>query len=185
MGEIPNGKMRESSGETQDARSLEKVREILIGAHVRDIDKRFSEMEKRLAGEVARMAEDAKGRFERLEAVLREGIQSVSERLAAEEGSRKEALADQSREMSETLESRFAELSGRLAEAEEGLRRQTQAESERLSDEIRRSAEEASEALRQAVAELSEEKTDRGALADLLSEAADRIRQGTPSTPVR
>jgi len=183
--EAPGGKARENPSENSDARSLDKVREILVGTHLREIDRRFQEIEKRLADELARMEEAARQRSERLETTLRDGVQSLTEKLAAEVETRKQALADQGQDLRGTLESRFTELARKVAEGEEDLRRQAQSESERLSGDIRRRAEEAAEALRQAVSELTEEKADRGALADLFAEAAERIRQGSPAEPVR
>ena len=71
--------------------NVEKIRDILFGSNIREYDRRFSQMEAKIAGEGAEIREDVRRRLVSLEAYLKQEIASLTERLGAERTDRAEA----------------------------------------------------------------------------------------------
>src|SRR5438445_469176 len=78
--------------------NLEKVRDILFGAQMRDQDRRFGRLEERLAKDLADVREETKARLESLEAYLKKEVQSLVDRLKNESSQRGDAIKAVSQE---------------------------------------------------------------------------------------
>ena len=61
--------------------NLEKIRDILFGAQVRDHDRRFSTLEQNLVKEAAALRAELTKRFDALEAFMQQEVAVLSERL--------------------------------------------------------------------------------------------------------
>jgi len=158
--------------------SLEKVRDLLFGVQMRDVDKRFVRVEEKLAKELADLKDDVKKRLSTLEGYVKKEVESLEDRLKAEQETRAEQLKEVAREIKDNAKSFEKKLSGlddQLAKSQKELRQQNLELSKRLSDEIRDKAEEIMGVLARETKELRFEKTDRSALASLLTEMALRL----------
>jgi DNA anti-recombination protein RmuC len=159
--------------------SLDQIRDILFGAVVRDTDKKLARLEERLLKEQEDLKEDARHRFESLEVFVKKEMESLAERLQAGHNTRDEALRVLTQELKDVVsgfEKRTTQLDEQTAKAQRELRQQILDQSKTLRDEYRGQYRQLSEAVSRARHDLRVEKTDRAALAALLSELAMRLR---------
>jgi DNA anti-recombination protein RmuC len=158
--------------------SLEKVRDLLFGGHMRDYDRRFARLEERLAKETADLREEVKKRLAGIEAFIRTEVESLSDRLQADHAQHSTAAQSLSRELNETAQSfqrKTAQIDDLVARNQRDLRQQLHDQQQQLSDEIRQRADEVLARLTREAHELRTDKTDRAALAALLTEMAMRL----------
>ncbi len=158
--------------------NLEKVRDILFGAQLRDYDRRFARLEEKLLKETADAREDARRRFDSLEHFIKQEVAALGDRLRAENQQRSQSAEDLTREMREmarTLSQKLAQLDEQSAQSDRELRQQILDQSKNLADEIRHKYEELSATLNREARELRSDKTDRVALANMFTELAMRL----------
>lgn len=158
--------------------NLEKVRDILFGAQMRDYDKRFNRLEERLIKEANDVREETRRRFETLETYIKQEINALSDRLKAENQQRNESGEETTREMRDTAKSigqRISQLDEQASQAHRDLREHILSQSRELADEIRRKHDEITAALTRESRDLRSDKADRSALANLFTELAMRL----------
>lgn len=167
-----------SSNEMTSPGNLEKVRDILFGAQMRDYDKRFNRLEERLIKEANDVREETRRRFETLETYIKQEISALSDRLKSENQQRIESGEESTREMRDTARSigqRISQVDEQMSQAHRDLREHILAQSRELADEIRRKHDEITAALTRESRELRSDKADRSALANLFTELAMRL----------
>lgn len=159
---------------------MEKVRTLLFGAQMREYDRRFAELSKRMDGELERLREEQGARIARLEAFVRGGLERLTtqhhqerqERIAAHQ-----ALSDRleglERELGRRIEALDARLCGELLE----IRGALQGHADEHADALHRTHRSLSEALEKECLRLQEEKTGRDELAQFFSELALRLNR--------
>ena len=166
------------SADQPDIGNIDKIREIIFGANMRDYEKRFMRVEERLTKESVDLREDTRKRFDALEAFIKAELAALAERLQAEQRTRDEAVLGLSRGVHETgqaFTAKLAELSEQSARAQSDLRQQILAQSKQLTDDIRQKQDETTALLQREVTGLNHLKTDRSSLATLLTEMALRL----------
>jgi hypothetical protein len=158
--------------------SLDKVRDILFGAQVRDADRRFARLEERIAKESSELKEDVKKRLSVLEQFVKHELESLADRLKSEHEARTDADKDQSRELRDAakgFEKKFGQVDDQVAKVQRELRQQLLDAQQKLSDEIQRHSQENVARLAREASDLRTEKVDRSALAAMLTELAMRL----------
>jgi seryl-tRNA synthetase len=158
--------------------SIDKVRDILFGNHLREFERRFTRLEERLVKETGDLKEDVKSRLEALETFVRRETASLADQIRSEHEDRVDSYGGVSRELKETarsLERRTTSLDEQLTKSNRELREQMLEQQQRLSDEIRRRVDEVLGALAREAQELRADKADRAAIAALLTEMAMRL----------
>jgi gas vesicle protein len=187
--------------------NLDKIRTILFGAQARDYERRFVRLEERVAKESSDIRDEVRRRFDALESGMKRELESLADRLRAEEAERSAALRDLGAQLKDTarslqdrikseqnergdavkelsgelhnassgLDRRIAQLSDQTSRADRELRDALGEQNRMLADELRSKSEELWAALSRSVNELRSEKTDRAALASMLSELAMRL----------
>lgn len=161
-----------------NAASLDKVRDILFGVQLRDVDRRFARLEERLARETAELKEDLRKRLAALEQYFKGEVDALSQRLRTEQDQRADSVAQVTRELKDMLasfERRTGQLDEQLGRAQRELRQQLLEQHQHLTDEIAHKGEEVLGALTRESQQLRSDKTDRAALASLLTEMALRL----------
>ena len=178
--------------EGASAGNLDKVRDLLFGGQMRDYDRKFARLEERLVRETTELREEVKKRLAALEAYMKAEVESLSERLRGEQDGRTAADGDLGRELRETarqFDQKVAHLDDLVARSQRELRQQLHAQHQELGDDIRQRVEDVLVRLAQEAQELRSDKTDRKALAALLTEMAMRltgeIRALAPGDEVR
>src|SRR3974390_3356973 len=87
-----------ANGEVREGANVDKIRDILFGANLREYEKRFARLEERLTKSSDALREGLKKRFDSLESYVREAIDSLGQRLKSEKSERAEALKELTRE---------------------------------------------------------------------------------------
>ena len=158
--------------------NLDKVRDLLFGGQMRDLDRRFSRLEERLVKETADLRDEVRKRLATLEGYMKAEVDSLSERLRAEQDGRASADQDLGRDLRGTaqqFDQKLSQLDELVARGQRELRQQLHSQHQELSDELRRRFEDVLERLGREAGELRGDKTDRKALAALLTEMAMRL----------
>ncbi len=167
-----------SVDEVSGAGSVDKIRDILFGAQMREYDRRFMRLEERLIKEASELRDDTRQRFDTLEAFIKSEFAALSDRLKAENRQRDEMgteLNSRLQESGKSLERKLTQLDELTAQNQQALRQQMLDQAKTLNDELRRKYDELAQALAREADSLRHDKTDRAALADLFSELALRL----------
>jgi DNA repair exonuclease SbcCD ATPase subunit len=166
------GPLEQASG------NIDKIRDILFGAHMRDYDTRFARLEETLAKEASELRESTRRRFETLENYVKKELEALQTRLRTERDERSDASSQHSRELKEAadaLNRKIRDLDDQGNAAASDLRQEILNASRNLMDELKARHEEVSSLLEKRFQALQHAKTDRAALAALLNEVALRI----------
>ncbi|HYC32745.1 MAG TPA: hypothetical protein VEB59_10695 [Gemmatimonadales bacterium] len=158
--------------------SLDKVRDILFGSQMRAVDSRLQGLEERIREEHDALRTDFARQVESLDGFIRSEVGALTERLASESRKRSEdlkALAAEIKEALRALERRHVKLEEAANMADASLRDQLLHQSTVAASELTRLGERLGAELRRSHEELASAKTDRGALASLLTDMAGRL----------
>jgi len=167
-----------ASIESTGAASLEKVRDILFGNHMRDVDRRFARLEERVAKEVRDLKDSLKDQLDALEAYVKQETESLAAQARSEQAERSNADARLSREAAETarlFDQRAAAIDDQLSKHQRDVRQSLLEQHQRLSADIRLKVDEVLATLAREAHELRNDKIDRQALSSLLKEMAMRL----------
>ena len=171
-----------------DTGSMEKIRDILFGNQMRDVDKRFTRIEKALAKETEALKEDTRKRLAALETYFKKEMESLKDRLNSEINDRTDAdkaLMDELKKTTTGLTKKIAQVEDQLAEQATELREQILAQSKQLSTEIQEKYDLSLSDLKTTAQELDEAKLDRAALAEFLIEMAMRVSGNQDVEPLK
>jgi hypothetical protein len=169
---------RAVGAEGAGAASLDKVRDILFGGHMRDVERRFARLEERLLKETSDLKDDVRRRLDALELYAKNETESLAGQIKGEHEDRVESSSRQLRDAAETtrsIERRITTLDEQLAKGQRELRSQMLEQHQRLSDDIRHKMEDVLATLARETGELRTDKADRTAIASLLTEMAMRL----------
>ncbi|MBS1819403.1 MAG: hypothetical protein JSU08_15840 [Acidobacteria bacterium] len=158
--------------------SLDKVRDILFGNHMRDVERRFARLEERLVKETAALKDDMRKRLEALEAYIRNESESLEAQIRSERNDRSDAHAGLSNELKETartLERKATAIDEQHARGHRELRQQLLEQHQRMTDDLQQKVEEILGTLSRTAHELRTDKADRATIAALLTEVAMRL----------
>jgi hypothetical protein len=145
---------------------------------VHDFEKRFARLEERLMKETSDARAETKKRFESLESFIKKEIESLGVRLKSEQEERSQAGKEISRELRDTarnLDKRIAQLDELTTKNQRELRQQVLDQSKALTEEIRLRNRETTTVLTKEITDLRAAKTDRAALAGMLTDLAVRL----------
>lgn len=158
--------------------NIEKIRDILFGAQMRDYDRRFARLEERLLKEAADAREDTRRRFDSLETFIKQEIGALGDRLRSENQQRTQSTEDLTRELRDSARSlgnKINALDENTSQGQRELRQQLLDQAKNLADDIRHKYDDLSAQLLREANELRHDKTDRSALANLFTELAMRL----------
>jgi len=170
-----------------EGQSIDKVRDILFGAQLRQYDQRFANAEKSQQREMSNLRKEVKKTTDSLEAYMEKEFESAAGQLKTEESERREEDKDISKKMdalAKSFDKKVSQLSEKLQEARRDLHGQILKQSKELSNEIQEKYESVTTALENAIGELRNDKTDRIELANLLLEVSMRLKEDTNYTDV-
>ncbi len=168
-----------TDGGARPEANVDKIRDILFGSQMREYDKRFSRLEERLTTQAEKLRDDLKKQVDSLEAFLKGELDSLNQRLKSEKSERADSIKDAARESKESmkaLEKKLAQIDDVTAEAMGEMRKSILDQSKTLTKDIEQRHKQFAESFNRDVQTLTAEKTDRRALADLLTEVALRLK---------
>ncbi|MBD2447652.1 hypothetical protein H6G76_10795 [Nostoc sp. FACHB-152] len=181
---IDNNKLQFSSNGIGESNSLDKVRDILFGNQIREVDKRFARIEERLINELVNVRDETRKRLDALESYIRQEVDSLTERLKKEQLERDtvvRSLLEDQKNINLSLENKIAQLDEQTINRQRELREHILNQSKNLQDDLQQKYEEILNILKRETQELQKEKTDRSKLAALFSELAMRLNSDTKS----
>jgi len=169
---------RTTGADEAGAANLDKVRDILFGGQMRDLDQRFARIEERLTRETADLAEDVRKRLASVEQYAGTEAEALAQRIKGEYEARTTANKELSRQLQDAsteFERRSGTIEDQLARAQRELRQQILDVQQQLSAEIRQKFDTLSAQLRQEAIDLRTVKADRGTLAALFTDIAMKL----------
>ena len=161
-----------------DSGSVDKIRDILFGNQMRDFERRFSQVEERMAKATQGLRDETYKRLEVLEQYFKEELGALKERLKAESDQRTAAdkqLNNAIKTLAESLGKTISESEEKFASHTTELRQQILKQSKSLSADIQAKYEQASQELRLSADGLNDLKIDRSMLAEFLIDMATGI----------
>lgn len=169
----------QTNGTIDESQNVDRIRNILFGSQMRDYDGRFQRLEERLVRDAADVRSDLQKRLEALEAFMKGEVESLTNRLRAENAERNQALGKIAHDLGETargLELKLNNLDQQAAKDVHDLRQQLLEQSKTLSTEMRERHEQMKAGLDQEAQQIRGAMTGREALADMLSEVSLRLK---------
>lgn len=176
--ELAKGGSNQLSNNISESNNLDKIRDLLFGNQIREIEKRFSRIEERILKEVNNIRDEARKRLDNLEIYIKKEVDSLTERLKNEQTERDaavQALSEKHRNISISLERKFAQFDEQSTNSQRELREQILNQSKSLQDDIQQKYEEILALLEREAQELRKDKTDRSQLAALFTDLAIRL----------
>lgn len=160
--------------------NLDKVRDILFGNQMREVERKFARLEERLIKECTNLRDENRKRLDSLESYFKTEISSLAKQVNNEQGERGQALkalTEQHKNITISLENKLAQFEEKTINNQREMREQILNQSKNLHDDIRQKYEEILAALERDTKELRKDKTDRSTLAQLFTELAIRLNQ--------
>ncbi|MBE9205526.1 hypothetical protein IQ244_03180 [Nostoc sp. LEGE 06077] len=173
-----NNKLQFSTNGIGETNSLDKVRDILFGSQIRDVDKRFARLEERLISELVNMRDETRKRLDALESYVRQEVDSLTEQLKKEQLERDAMMrshSDEQKNLNLSLENKIAQVDEQTTNRQRELREHILNQSKNLQDDLQQKYEEILTVLKRETQELQKDKTDRSKLAALFTELAIRL----------
>lgn len=164
--------------EMPSGNNLDKVRDILFGAQVRESDRRFARMEERLVKECDDLRAEVRKRLDSLEAYLKAEFETLTDRLKSEETNRAEAVGEVAREVrdvNKNLDRKITQLDDLMLKGQRDIRQQLMEQSNRLSEDMQRNQTNAAAQLERVSTHLESDKTSNAALASMFMEVSMRL----------
>jgi DNA anti-recombination protein RmuC len=173
-----DGAVPPQASDVANPASLDKVRDILFGNQMRDVERRFARLEERLIKETADLKEDVRRRLETLEAYVRRENESLEGQIKSERADRVDAhdhLSNDLKEAARGFDRRATSIDEQHSKGQRELRQQMLEQHQRLSADLQQKVEEILATLSRTAHELRTDKADRSAIAALLTEVAMRL----------
>src|SRR5580658_10335121 len=161
-----------------DPGNIDKIRDIIFGANMRDYEQRFARLEEALKKESLDLRETTRRHLEALEAFVHKELAALDARLNTERDERSEGHSRLTADLSSASTSilkKIGEVENHEAQAKREIRNDLLQQSKELTDAIRNKGEELIALLEHRAQELQHAKTDRAALAGLFNEVALRL----------
>lgn len=177
-GDTEQNEARTPATDDSSAGNLDRVRDILFGGQMRDVDRRFAKVEERLAKDAADLRDDLRSRLVTLEQFVRAETDALAQRIRTEHDERTEAGAGLSRDLQAAwaaFDRKIGAVEDSLARAQRELRQQILDVHQQLADEMRVRMDAILARLSREADDLRNAKTDRVTLAALFTEIAVRL----------
>lgn len=158
--------------------NLEKIRDILFGSQMREVETRFLRLEDRLTKLSSDFRDDLNKSLASLETFLKKEIEALNDRFLTESNERGGAVKTLSLELkalSDFSWQKLNQLDEQGSKSLRELRLQLLDQSKAFGEEIRQKHNELTAVVEQAVKDLHANKTDRASLAALFNEVATRL----------
>lgn len=184
MTERASGTVSEAAGQTpsgtDEAARMDKIRALLFGGRMRDLERGITDLGARLRDEAERLRQEQNERLAKLESYVRSELERLGEQHhnGRQEGvAAHEALAARLDGLERELRDRIVSLDDRLAGELLALRGELRDQAGEQLDQVRRTRGELTDALDRERHRLQDEKTGREELAQLFTELGLRLRR--------
>ncbi len=165
--------------EAREEEGIDKVRDILFGAQVRQYEQKFKHLEDLIQKEIANLRSETMKSADTLETYVKKELEALSDQVKNEQTERAESAQELSDKIDRTvksIEKKTGQLSEKVIDTQRDLQEQILQQSKSLMEEIRSQNSQISSSLDESVNDLRTEKMDRLAFANLLMEVAMRLK---------
>lgn len=162
------------------AGNVDKIRDILFGGQMRDYERRFEGLERKIDKELARLAEDAEKRASSFESFVKKELEKLTAKVVQEKKDRVEAVKGGDRALKEVtreLEQKLAELDEYSTTESSEIRNEIHTSRTEIVADMKKLFGELTELVRRGNEELIESKVGRAEMAGMLSEIAMRLNR--------
>ncbi|MBM3740225.1 MAG: hypothetical protein FJW39_31110 [Acidobacteria bacterium] len=159
--------------------NVDKIRDIIFGGQMREYEARFDRLEELVRRELSEIRESTRKRIDTLEAAIRRELEALATADRTEREQRTETLSKLTqdlRDQGESLTRKLNDTDTRHTDAERGIRNDMSVQNAQAGDELERRAQDLAASLDRRFRELNHSKTDRAALAAMLTEVAMRLK---------
>jgi hypothetical protein len=167
------------NGSIDESGNVDRIRNILFGAQMREYDNRFQKVEERLTREAGELRGELQRQLQALEAFMKGEAESMTNRVKTEQAERGQAVERLTHEMMETakgLELKINNLDSQAAKDIRDLREQLLEQSKALSAEMKDKHDQMKGHLDREAGQIRDAMTGREALAEMLTEVAMRLK---------
>ena len=161
-----------------DTANMDKIRDLLFGAQMKNLDKKLTQMSEHFTQEVAEAKAEFKSRLDSLETFVKGELQALLDRLEGEQRDRGGAVAEVATDLKSTaagLDKKIQQLDNNLEKQARELRQQLLDQAKNLSNDIRSKHDEAQTSLRKTASGIRHDMVERGALSSMLTDVALRL----------
>ena len=165
--------------EAREEEGIDKVRDILFGAQVRQYEQKFRHLEDLVQKEIANLRSETTKSADTLETYVKKELEALSDQVKNEQTARTESAEELSEKIDrniKNLEKKTGQLSEKVIASQRDLQEQILQQSKSLMEEIRSQNSQISSSMDQSVKDLRTDKMDRIDFANLLMEVAMRIK---------
>ena len=166
--------------------SLDTVRDILFGGHMRSVEGRIARIEERLAREQAEMRASIDKSIASLETFARTELDALGERLRAERAQRTDelkTLESSIKDALKNLDKRLAQLDEATSSADADLRSQVLERQREAAANLKAATDTLTAELRLTERTLRAEKADISSLLSIFSNVAVKLSEEMPPAP--
>lgn len=160
--------------------NVDKIRDILFGGQMRDYDRRFNELEQRLAKENQRVADEVSSRLDKLDTYIKKEIDRIAEKSKQEKKDR----LDAEKSLDQSLQKSAKDLLNAIGNVDESLtencaelRKDLHDQSQEFEKNLNQSKADLEYDLDTKSKELHELKVSRDELAGFFNEIALRLNK--------
>ncbi len=161
-----------------DTDNVDKIRDILFGNQMREVDKRFDRLEKILSKDIDSLRNDNARQIESLKTFVESELEILAARLASEERARIEnddEIDGLVKAQAKQLDKKIADLAKSLDKSTSDINQKILRQAQDFGDELSRQLGEARERMNEHRDELSAAKVDKLALAEMLNALALQV----------
>jgi gas vesicle protein len=159
------------------ADNIHQIRDILFGAQMEEYESRFKALEADLLAESGKLRDEIRKRFDQLAAKLQASLNTVNEEITAEQTVRGQSSSE--------LSAAIKDLNKALERAADDLSKRLQKNGDTLQNQIQKQREDLTELITRSVEHLQDVKTDRAALAELLSGVAAQLHHDSEAATAK
>lgn len=175
---MSNKDKTQAAGAEQSAENVNKIRDIIFGANMREYEERFNQLDEELGNQIKRLRDDTDKRMDKFEDYVKSELSKLGEKLTTEKRERIDEEKSIGNDMS-SLENRLTQAIGdvdaQLAHDAQEIRDNLRSQVKELMDSMRQLQDELSENLNKQSGALRDAKVDRAGLSDMFTELAMRL----------
>lgn len=156
--------------------NISKIRDILFGNNISEIDKRFNKLEQQLYEVISSVKDEMQKKLHSFDDYFKNEITSILDQIKKEQENRTTAVNNLNKQV-EKINQTISEFKDEMATSTRDMRTRMMDHYKENSESISKLEQELKKLLNKEVNQLTESKVDRKALAIMLSEMALKINE--------
>jgi hypothetical protein len=166
------------------SQGVDRIRDILFGAHIEEYELRFAELRKELSAKSEDLSTETEKKLKGLETLMKKEVSSLAKGLKEEGATRDQVvqgLDTSFSQLGERVEANTKKLMAEMKKDMKDLREDLSSQLEGLDRRVREDQKKLQELIEARINELQSSKTDQRALAKYLTEVADKLDRNSDS----